>query len=193
MNSEPIKILLVEDNPGDARLIREMLTEVQNTSSHCECADRLSTGLERLAEGGIDVVLLDLSLPDSHGLNTLERVHAHAPEVPIVVMTGFDNEMLGVKAVKEGAQDYLVKGQVDSYLLMHAIRYAIERQRVQIALRESEERYALAVGGANDGLWDWKLETNVIYLSPRWKFLLGYGENEIGNSPEEWFNRIHPY
>jgi diguanylate cyclase (GGDEF)-like protein/PAS domain S-box-containing protein len=100
--------------------------------------------------------------------------------------------MLGVKAVKEGAQDYLVKGQVDSYLLMHAIRYAIERQRVQIALRESEERYALAVGGANDGLWDWKLETNVIYLSPRWKFLLGYGENEIGNSPEEWFNRIHP-
>jgi len=103
-----------------------------------------------------DVVLLDLSLPDSHGLNTLERVHAHAPEVPIVVMTGFDNEMLGVKAVKEGAQDYLVKGQVDSYLLMHAIRYAIERKQIELRLVQLAQ-YDSLTGLANRALFQDRL------------------------------------
>jgi MinD-like ATPase involved in chromosome partitioning or flagellar assembly/CheY-like chemotaxis protein len=126
-----MKVLLIEDNPGDARLIQMMLAEARGAPFDIERADRLSTGLGRLATGGIDVVLLDLSLPDSQGLDTFARVHAQAPEVPIVLLTGLEDEELGVEAMREGAQDYLVKGQVDSRLLVRSMRYAIERHRMQ--------------------------------------------------------------
>lgn len=127
-----IRVLLVEDNPGDARLIREMLSEVREVAFDVQRGDRLSTSLERLAEGGIDVVLLDLSLPDSQGLETFARVSAQAPDVPVVLLTGLDDADLAVKAVREGAQDYLVKGQLDSSLLVRSIRYAVERHRAQV-------------------------------------------------------------
>jgi Flp pilus assembly CpaE family ATPase len=131
MGDKVMKVLLIEDNPGDARLIREMLAEERVASFDLERADRLSTGLGRLAVGGIDVVLLDLSLPDSQGLSTFVRVHAQAPEVPIVLLTGLDDEQLAVEAMRQGAQDYLVKGQVDSSLLVRSMRYAIERHRAR--------------------------------------------------------------
>ena len=141
MNAEPTKVLLVEDNPSDARLIREMLFEERGDSASVvrqtfalECVERLSAGLARLSSGDIDVVLLDLSLPDSHGLGTFSKMHAEVPQVPIILLTGLDDEELGVTAVREGAQDYLVKGQVDDNLLVRAIHYAIERKRVGKAL-----------------------------------------------------------
>ena len=93
----------MEDNPGDVRLIREMLAEAGRTPFEMECASRLSTGLERLVEGDIDVVLLDLGLPDSQGLETFVRVHSQAPEVPVVVLTDLDDEELAVQAVRKGA------------------------------------------------------------------------------------------
>ena len=128
MSDRP-QVLLVEDNPGDARMIWEMLAEVKGAQFDLKYADRLSTGLERLATGGIDVILLDLSLPDSGGLDTFAKVYAQAPQVPIIVLTGLDDEALAVEAVRGGAQDYLVKGQVNGNLLVRAIRYAIERHR----------------------------------------------------------------
>lgn len=131
----PVNILLVEDNPGDIHLIQQMLAEVKDAPFGLEYAVRLSTGLERLAEGGIDLVLLDLSLPDSNGINTLVRTRAQPPEVPIVVLTGLDDETLAIEAVREGAQDYLVKEQVDGNLLVRSMRYAIERQRLLAELR----------------------------------------------------------
>jgi DNA-binding response OmpR family regulator len=131
MEDKLMKVLLIEDNPGDARLIQEMLAEERGATFDLERADRLSTGLGRLAAGGIDVVLLDLSLPDSRGLDTFVKVHDQAPEVPIVLMTGLDDEELAVEAMREGAQDYLVKGQVDSSLLARSMRYAIGRHRAQ--------------------------------------------------------------
>lgn len=131
LDNKPIKILLVEDNPGDSRLIREMLAEAMGVTFDLEYADRLQAGLEHLSEGRIEVVLLDLGLPDSQGLETLSRTYAQAPEVPIVVLTGLDDEMLGVQAVNKGAQDYLIKGQADKNLLVRAIRYAIERKRTE--------------------------------------------------------------
>jgi two-component system cell cycle response regulator len=101
-----------------------------------ECVDRLSTGLERLVEGGIDIVLLDLGLPDSQGLDTLHRVIAELPEVPItVVLTNTDDEELAVQAVRAGAQDYLIKGQLENNLLVRAMRYAMERYQLQVVLR----------------------------------------------------------
>ena len=137
---KPVDILLVEDNPGDARLIREMLAEPtaadQTASFRLVHADRLAAGLALLAKAAADVILLDLSLPDSQDLDTFLRVRAAAPETPIVVLTGLGDETTGLKAIQAGAQDYLVKGQVDGNVLGRAVRYAIERQGLTRALRE---------------------------------------------------------
>ena len=148
MDGRPMRVLLIEDSPGDARLIREMLGEAPGASFAVEHADRLSAGLERLAAGGFDLVLLDLGLPDAQGLETLVKTHERAPQVPIVVLTGLDDEGLTVQAVQEGAQDYLVKGQIESGPLARAVRYAIERNQVERALRESEERLRTVVANA---------------------------------------------
>jgi DNA-binding response OmpR family regulator len=130
MNARPLKVLLIEDNPADARLIREMLKGLREGVFELESVDRLSTGLERLGDGGRDVVLLDLSLPDSRGFDTFLKVRERAGSVPIVLLTGLDDEALAVNAVQEGAQDYLIKGQVDGHVLARAIRYAIERNKL---------------------------------------------------------------
>ncbi len=136
---------MIEDNPGDARLLQEMLSETGNILFDLEWKDCLSRGLERLTSRGIDVVLLDLILPDSRGFDTFVRTQAHASEVPIVVLTGLNDETLAIRAVHEGAQDYLVKGQIDSNLLVRSILYAIERKRTQ----ETLKKYAAKLEEAN--------------------------------------------
>ena len=191
MSSAHSNVLLVEDNPGDARLIQEMLADGDGDSFRLWRADRLSAGLDMLSSGDIGVVLLDLSLPDSLGIETFCTMFAHAPQVPIIVLTGTDDEVMALHAVKTGAQDYLIKGEVNSNLLLRAMRYAMERKEVERALRESEERYALAAAGANDGLWDWHLQSGHAYFSPRWKSMLGFAEDEIGHDPETWLALIH--
>jgi PAS domain S-box-containing protein len=129
-----MKILLIEDNPGDARLIQEMLSEVKDFPFELEWCDRLSKGLSCLARERVGVVLLDLTLPDSQGLDTFEHVVHHAPGVPIIVLTILADEMTGLKAVEKGAQDYLFKGGVDGHLLVRSIRYATGRKQVEEAL-----------------------------------------------------------
>ena len=124
-----IRVLLVEDNPGDARLLREMLQEAGPARYDLIHLQRLEEARRRLKEERPDVVLLDLLLPDSHGLDTFRQVHACAPSVPILVLSGDNDEALAAQAVREGAQDYLVKGQTNSPLLARAMRYAIERKR----------------------------------------------------------------
>ena len=125
----PLKVLLIEDNAIDARLIQIMLSDAGGGMFELEQADRLADGLKRIAEGDIGMVLLDLSLPDSHGLSTFSKMHQSASGVPIIVMSGLDDQTVAVNAVHEGAQDYLVKGQVSGQLLVRAMRYAIERKR----------------------------------------------------------------
>lgn len=139
-NPETTKVLLIEDDPDDALVLREMLAQEEDTRFDLECTDRLQAGLERLAERGADVLLLDLSLPDSLGLETVHKVHAQASDVPIVVLTGLDDEALAINAVREGAQDYLIKGKVDSNLLVRSIRYAIERHRLLTKLEQARQR-----------------------------------------------------
>lgn len=127
---DSINILLIEDNPGDARLIQEMLGEARPASFSVERVDRLASGIDHLQRNHeFDVVLTDLGLPDSQGWDTFAQVRATVPDVPIIVLTGLDDESTALKAIAEGAQDYLVKGQVQGYLLPRAIRYAIERKR----------------------------------------------------------------
>jgi two-component system, NarL family, sensor histidine kinase UhpB len=144
MPDTPMKILLIEDNPGDARLIREMLADVGGQSFAIEWVSRLADGLERLGRGGIGLVLLDLALPDSQGLDTLIKAHAQAPQVPFVVFTSLADENLGLTAVRMGAQDYLFKDRTDPKLLLRAIRYATERKQAEMALEvERKKLYSL--------------------------------------------------
>jgi signal transduction histidine kinase len=140
----PVRILLVEDNPGDVLLMEETLGDAEGGFA-MESVERLAPALERLRAGGIEVVLLDLTLPDSVGVNTFTAVQAHAPEVPIIVLTGLSDELLAVSTVRDGAQDYLVKGQVDGNMLRRTIRYAIERHQARRALEVSEQRLKAAV------------------------------------------------
>jgi signal transduction histidine kinase len=137
-----IRALLIEDNPGDARLIREMLRDAAGGEAAVDLAhaDRLSLGLERLSQGDVEVVLLDLSLPDSLGFETFTSVHTRAPDVAIVVLSGLDDETVAMRAVREGAQDYLVKGNVDGGAILRSMRYAIERQRLEAVRRDLERQ-----------------------------------------------------
>jgi len=137
----PIQVLLIEDNPADARLIEVMLGEAPGLDFKVTWVDNLTAGVQRLAEAKIDVVLLDLGLPESTGLATLQKLFSHAPKVPtLVVLSGLTDEGIAVQALQSGAQDYLVKGQVDSALLVRAIRYAIGRSAADEALREAKAK-----------------------------------------------------
>ncbi len=138
-DTRALTILLVEDNPGDARLIQLMLDAVVGVRVHLVRADRLAAGLQQVSTQTFDAALLDLSLPDSHGLATFSRFQQAAPGLPIVVLSGLADEQVALHAVAAGAQDYLVKGQVESALLGRALGYAIERKRA-----DEERRQLLA-------------------------------------------------
>ncbi len=152
MTDKPVSILLIEDNPGDRRLIREMLAEAGNVAFDVQYADRLQAAMECLGQNGVEVILLDLGLPDSQGLETLRKVYAQASEMPIVVLTGLNDEMVGVQAINEGAQDYLIKGQVDTQLLRRTIRYAIERKQAEERERRLQVQLSLSNRLASLGL-----------------------------------------
>jgi len=137
MEKQIFKVLLIEDDADDTLLLQGMIEESQEDLElfEIETVNRLSTGLERLAQGGIDILLLDLGLPDSMGIDTLRTTRAQAPEMTIVVLTGHVDSHLGLEALQEGAQDYQVKGLVNGPLLVRSMRYAIERKRLE---REKE-------------------------------------------------------
>jgi diguanylate cyclase (GGDEF)-like protein len=129
------RALVIDDDPGDTRLVREMLGESGFARFDVEIADRLAAGMQRLSQEDIDVVLVDLCLPDSQGVNTIRLLRAHAPEAPIVVLTGTTDEAAGVEALAAGAQEYLLKEQATGAVLVRALRYAIERKRLDVALQ----------------------------------------------------------
>jgi signal transduction histidine kinase len=140
MSKKSIKMLLVvEDNPGDVRLLREMFNEQGLHNTKLTHVERMSEAEKHLAEHQVDVILLDLGLPDEQGLGAVRRAHAAAPRVPLVVLTCLDDESLAAQALQEGAQDYLIKGQIDTRGLLRALRYAIERKKVQADLQRAKE------------------------------------------------------
>ncbi|MFU8805454.1 MAG: response regulator, partial [Bradymonadaceae bacterium] len=129
MPSPRIRVLLIEDNPLHAQMIRGMLEDIAHPFFPVERVDTLAAGLSRAGKGGIDVIMLDLVLPDSQGLDTFFRLKSEVPEIPVVVMTSLDDMTLATRAVENGAQDYLLKNQVNSALLSRSLRYAVERAR----------------------------------------------------------------
>jgi diguanylate cyclase (GGDEF)-like protein len=145
------RVLLIEDNPGDARLIQAMIEEEEGAPFVLQFADRLSLGLEHLSASETALVLLDLSLPDSFGLETFAKVYAHSPTVPIIVLTGTDDATVALSAVKSGAQDYLVKNRLDRELLLRSMHYSIERKRYQVQL-EHQANYDALTGLPNRSL-----------------------------------------
>ena len=171
-------VLLIEDNEDDAYLIGETLTERTAADVELEWVDRLESGLTRLAEGKIDVVLLDLSLPDSHGLETLDKVQRQTPDVPVIVMTHLDDEAMAVQAVRRGAQDYLVKGRSDSYGLGRAIQYAIERKGSEKAVRDSEARLRAIIDTALDALIGMNAKGMITEWNPRAEVIFGWRRRE---------------
>lgn len=135
MKDNHIKILLIEDSPEESRLIHEELKDAYGDKFELECERRLSKGLERIKDKKFDIILLDLSLPDSHGLNTFTKVSACAKGIPIVVLSGNDDESLAIKTLQSGAQDYMIKGRLNIDMMVRSIYYAIERQKVLDEIR----------------------------------------------------------
>ncbi len=175
-----IVILLIEDNPGDARQVQEILKDVKGFLFKIEQADRLTRGLSRLEQGDIDIVLLDLNLPDSNGYETFQQMHNHFPEMPVVLLTGLEDDELGLRAVRDGAQDYLAKGNLDGDILARSIRYAMERKLSAIALRKSEQLFKKTFSCLADAIFIIDAHTmKIMNCNPAATNIFGYSKQEM--------------
>jgi diguanylate cyclase (GGDEF)-like protein/PAS domain S-box-containing protein len=183
------RLLIVDDN----EMNRDMLARRLARKGYViELADNAKELLERVQRDAVDLVLLDIEMPDISGLDALKtlRKHYSPSELPIIMVTAKTQSDDIVTALDLGANDYLTK-PIDFPVAVARIGTQLSHKQAREALKESEERYALAARGSNDGLWDWNLSANVVHFSPRWKAMLGYQEGEIGDRPEEWLDRIH--
>ena len=187
-----IRLLLVEDGAEDALLIRTLLERAKRGRFLIRQADSLSGATAELAGGDIDAVLLDLLLPDSNGLETFEKLQSRFPTVPILVLTAAENEALADLAIRRGAQDYLHKAELDSAVVVRAIRYAIERKRSENALRKSEQRFELMARATNDAVWDWDLATDRMWWNVGVRSFLGYPSDSVGADFTWWREHLHP-
>src|SRR5467141_2814208 len=189
MNSKANRLLIVDDN----EMNRDMLARrLARKGYEVVLADNARQLLQRVKEDAVDLLLLDIEMPEISGLEALKTLREnYSPvELPIIMVTAKNQSDDVVKALDLGANDYVTK-PIDFAVALARIGTQLSHKRAQEALRESEERYALAARGANDGLWDWNVQANVVYFSTRWKSMLGYKESEIGDKPDEWFDRIH--
>ncbi len=176
---EALRVLVIEDSPGDVRLIEQMLATDWPHHYALQQAARLTTGLDVLATESFDVILLDLSLPDSRGLDTFLAVQREASQLPIIVLTGYDDETLALQALEQGAQDYLIKGEVNSALLSRALRYAMGRKQAENALRESEARYRKLVEQAGDAIFLVDDRGQIVNVNQRACRMFGYDYQQL--------------
>jgi diguanylate cyclase (GGDEF)-like protein/PAS domain S-box-containing protein len=176
-------LLLVEDNPGDARLFREMFKEHGSQSAkltHMEC---MSAAEDYLGKHIVDLILLDLGLPDAQGLAAVRRAHAAAPRVALVVLSGMDDESLAAQALQEGAQDYLVKGQIEPHMLLRALRYAVERKIMEEALFAERERAEVTLNSIGDAVISTDVTGHITFLNLTAEQMTGWTLFEVVGKP----------
>jgi diguanylate cyclase (GGDEF)-like protein/PAS domain S-box-containing protein len=190
MTKAPDSLLVVDDDSLNRdMMVRRLSRRGFNVSS----AVSGEAALQWIKEHQVDLVLLDIEMPGTTGLEVLNAIRQDfsPAQLPVIMVTGKISSDDMVQALNIGANDYITK-PIDFPVVLARIHTQLSRKHAEEALRESEERYALAALGANDGLWDWDLLKGKIYFSPRWKSMLGWEEHEIGEDPDEWFRRIHP-
>ena len=183
--SEEVRILVVEDNPADTDLIREALPETGPVSFRIESVARLAEALARMASKAIDLVLLDLGLPDSHGLQTLQKLRHAAPDIPVIVLTGTDDQELAVAAVRDGAQDYLIKGQASGSFLVRAARYALERRKAAEALAALSARQEAILATVPDIIME--VDNHKVYTWANEAGLAFFGADVVGQEAAFYF------
>ncbi len=174
--TQSIRVLFIEDNEDDVELISRLLLRETSVSVDIRHTDRLSSAIHLLVSEPFDVILSDLGLPDSQGMVTFSKLHSCRPNMPIIILSGLNDEALAVKAVQNGAQDYLVKGKVDGNLLGHSIRYAIERQKLLTQLEESLKEIQTLKGLIPMCAWCKKIRDDKGY----WKKVETYIEEHTG-------------
>src|SRR2546428_9980705 len=189
INARSNRLLIVDDNEMNRDMLARRLARKGYVIGLAGNAKEL---LERVKQDAVDLVVLDIEMPEISGLDALKtlREHYSPAELPIIMVTGKITGYDNGTALDLGAKDYLKK-PIDFPVAVARIGTQLSHKKAQEALKESEERYALAARGSNDGLWDWSLSANTVHFSPRWKAMLGYEEGEIGDRPGEWFDRIH--
>ncbi len=184
MSKKSIKtVLLVEDNPGDARLLREMFNEQASHKTELTQVECMSDAEKHLAQRQVDIILLDLGLPDAEGVGSVRRVRAAAPHVPLVVLTGLDDEALATQALQEGAQDYLIKGQIDARGLLRALRYAIERKSMEEALLVEKERAQVTLNCIGDAVVCTDISGKITFLNLVAERMTGWSWKEAAGLP----------
>ena len=203
---ENIKILVIEDNPGDARLINIYLKEFYTDKFTFSSVDNLSKGLELLSKESFDIIILDLTLPDSSGLETFKKTYQHSPETPIIVLTGLEDESLGINAMKLGAQDFLEKGTISGKELGRSINYSIERFKLLNDLSENTKKLEARTQDllveqlklseaqqlAHIGNWEWDIEKNTIIWSDELYRIYGLSPHNPNITVEKFHEMVHP-
>ncbi|MGO9121094.1 MAG: sigma 54-interacting transcriptional regulator [Desulfomonilaceae bacterium] len=187
-----IRILLVEDNAVDALRLKKDLAKANQTNFTISHVETLAEATDRLQKEEFNIVVLDLALPDSRGIETLLAVKNLISDVPVMILSGLDDEALAIEAVQKGAQDYLLKGKWDGSVLARSISLAIARKRVEKALRETQQRFELALTGADLGWWDWNIQTDEAFVNERGAAILGYTVTELEPNLPLWKNLMYP-
>jgi PAS domain S-box-containing protein len=192
-NMTGLTILTVEDNTSDLFLLEHMLKSSGLEIAQLYSTDHVREAYALLEKHTIHVVLLDLTLPDSFGIHSFIYLKPVVQKIPVIILTGMSDTNIALEAIKEGAQDYLVKGELTEGLLTKAIQYSMERKRTLENLRVSNERFNTVVKATNDAIWDWDLVTNKVFMvGDTYKKLFGYDIVDAHSPGELWENIIHP-
>jgi signal transduction histidine kinase/DNA-binding response OmpR family regulator len=193
-----IHLLLVEDNPADAKLIEIMLREADSRAYKLHNVTTFRDGMEYVAKNRVDVLLLDLSLPDSFGIETVKNANEIAPKVPIIVLTGRDDEDFALEVVKAGAQDYLIKGSIESSLLSRAIRYAMQRKEMEVVLKEtnqrieeSEERLDIIISTNTSGVLVLSKDNSIKFANPAAERMMGQPQQTLTGQKFPYEFKLH--
>ncbi|WP_205511863.1 hybrid sensor histidine kinase/response regulator [Longitalea arenae] len=190
--NHPLNILVVEDNQSDFVLFCEYLKLSKLPTKNVFRAERLGEAIQLLSEHQPDLIFLDLSLPDSDGIHSFERLNNEARHISIIVLSGLSDRQIALNTIALGAQDYLVKGEFDDKLLAKSIQYSIERKKILQKVVENFERYNTLIKATSDTIWDWDLRTNDVLWNEGILSIFGYDPAEVQNTIEWHQENIHP-